>query len=137
MRRTAWFGRPTPSFLAALAVTIDATRARAGSLAYETAVMAADRRRVPILVALCVAIVLGITGHLFLPSRPVWAKLRLGFAVPFLLMSTYWLAFEGGCPFVWRRGGMWEARVDLRLVAAAAAATAVSLGSLWIAWRRR
>jgi hypothetical protein len=133
----AWLRRAALYSVAAVAVSFDATLARAGSLAYETAVTAADRRRVPIIVALGLAIVLGLTGHLALRSRPVGQKIRLGFAVPFLLVSTYWLAFEGGCPFVCRRGGMWNAPVDLRLVAAAAAAAAVSLGSLWINWRRR
>ncbi len=137
MRGAACPRRVAPAFVAALAVTLDATRARAGSLARETAVMAADRRRVPILVAVCLAMILALVGHLVFNARPASAKMRLGFGVPLFLVSTYWLAFEGGCPFVWPRGGIWNAPVDLRLVLAASGATVIAIGSLWIAWRRR
>jgi hypothetical protein len=120
-----------------LAITVDAARARAGSLAYETAVEATERHRVPILVALAVVTVLAFGSHLALRARPGWLKVRLACRALFLLVSTYWLAFEGGCPIVWRRGGMWNAPVDLRLVVAAAGATAVAISSLWITWHRR
>jgi hypothetical protein len=137
MTGAAWLRRTPPALVAALAVMFDATLVRAGSLAYETAVTSADRRRVPILVALVLAMVLGLAGALALRSRPGWAKTRLGVAVPFSLMSTYWLAFEGGCPSVCPRGGMWSPPVDLRLVVAAAAVTCLSLSRLWFSWRRR
>jgi hypothetical protein len=119
-----------------LAITLDAARSRAGSLAYETAVVATERHRVRILVALAVVTVLAFGSHLALHARPGWLKVRLGCGALFLLVSTYWLAFEGGCPIVWRRGGMWNAPVD-RLVLAATATTAVAIGTLWITWKRR
>lgn len=98
---------------------------------------ATDRHRVPILVALAVVTVLAFGSHLAFHARPGWLKVRLGCRALFLLVSTYWLAFEGGCPFVRRRGGMWNAPVDVRLVVAAAGVTAVAIGSLWITWHRR
>ena len=137
MTRAAWLRRIAPSFAAALAVILDATLARAGSLAYETAVMAAERRRLPILFALCATLILALAGQLALRARPRWARMRLGLAVPLLLVSIYWLAFEGGCPLVCPRGGLWSAPVDLRFVVAAAGATAIALASLRIAWPRR
>jgi preprotein translocase subunit Sec61beta len=129
--------RISPTFVATLAIILDAERAWAGSLAYETAMWATDRRRAVVLVALGVAAVLALASHLTPRSRPVGATMRFSCGALFLVVSTYWLAFEGGCPFVWPRGGPWSARVDPRLVVAAAAATAFALGNLWIISKRR
>src|SRR5262249_25796789 len=124
-------------FVASLAITVDPLRSWAGSLAYETAVLATEHYRLLILAAVGIAAVLAVGSRLAPHARPASAKLRVACGALSLSVSTYWLAFEGGCPLVWRRGGMWNAPVDARLVVAAFGVTSVAFLNLWSVWRRR